>query len=82
MLYIIIYIVSEVGPGVQPGKCFVSFVRAYARFVCIVGTGQKSLSPPFPFSFLCAGRFPFSLGRWAPPPSPTNLLSNFSWPYR
>ena len=42
---------SEVGGANQPGNCFVSFVRAYARSECLVKTELRWSSRLFPFPF-------------------------------
>ena len=47
--------------GAQPGNSFVSFVRAYARFGCLVELDLKRGGLAFPFSLLAPPSFPFSL---------------------
>jgi len=77
-----IYIGGWGGGGVQPGNRFVSFVRAYARFVGVVESRRKCLSRPFPFSLMAPRRFPFSLiasGRFPFPLSGDVSLSASKW---
>ena len=55
---------SEVGGLSSTGKSF-RVVRACARCVCLVSSGQKSTGSDFPSSLFGLGGFPFSL-----PPCP------------
>ena len=56
------YLESEVGGLSSTGKSF-RVVRACARCVCLVSSGQKSMVCCFPFSLFALGGFPFSLER-------------------
>jgi len=63
VLSVSLYIYRRLGWGWhQPGNCFVSFVRAYARSGCRVEFRLKRAGGAFAFP-LCAGAFPFSLLR-------------------
>ena len=53
---------SEVGGLSSTGKSF-RVVRACARCVCLVSSGQKCVGGCFPFSLFAVGGFPFSLER-------------------
>ena len=70
------YLESEVGGLSSTGKSF-RVVRACARCVCLVSSGQKSLGGGFPFSLLGAPAFPFSLGIPPLPPSSYPTLVGF-----
>ena len=52
------YLESEVGGLSSTGKSF-RVVRACARCVCLVSSGQKSLGRGFPFSLFQREVFPF-----------------------
>jgi len=78
-IYIYIYIYRRLGGWVQPGNRFVSFVRAYARFVGVVETRRKMYPAIFPFPLCPWGGFPFPWAAMFPFPLRSEIEVNSKW---